>query len=92
VRVKGVRVQVSGFGVQFSGRPVQKYLVTLNLNPRLLPARFLDAGNQAFVGQIPKTNPADAKLAVDGARSATDPASQLGAAGKLRLTLGFRDF
>jgi hypothetical protein len=92
VGVKGVRVQVSGFGVQFSGRPVQKKLLTQNLNPRLLPARFLDAGNQAFVGQIPKTNPADAKLAVNGARSTADPASQLGAAGILWLPFGFCDF
>src|SRR5581483_3630121 len=40
-----------------------------------LPARFLDAGDQALQGHVPEANAAHAELAVDGARPAAQPAA-----------------
>src|SRR5437016_2636353 len=40
-----------------------------------LPARFHDPGDQAVAGHVAETDPADAELAVDGARAAAQPAA-----------------
>src|SRR5262245_22678330 len=43
---------------------------------RLSPARFLHTRDEAVAGHVPKTDPADAELAVHRPRPAAQPAAQ----------------
>src|SRR5437773_2388069 len=57
----------------------------------LSPGRLRDAGQAALEGELAETEPAEAELAVDGARPAALHAPCVGADGKLRLAPGLRD-
>src|SRR6478736_3076022 len=57
-----------------------------------LPTRFADAGDQTLVGQLTKTDSADAEFPIHGPRPAAHVAAALKARRKFRRLFGFGKF
>src|SRR5215470_8522581 len=63
------------FRIRVSMSAIGSVIITVH-QITVLPARFLDAGDQAEVGHLAETDPADAELAKYGTGPATDPAAE----------------
>jgi hypothetical protein len=57
-----------------------------------LPTGLADARDQSLIGELAKTNAADAELAINGARAAAHLAAAPMPGGELGGLLGFRHF
>jgi hypothetical protein len=64
----------------------------LNYQLACSPTSFADAGDQTLVGQLAKTDPANAKFSIHGSRTATHVAPPLEARRELWRLLLFREF